>query len=51
MTVLHFPIFCHSGTARSAGPGIQMRMQALLLDSGFARLRSRPGMTKEGGEA
>ena len=37
--------FRHSGTARSAGPGIQMQARCMLLDSGFARFRSRPGMT------
>ena len=28
------------------GPGIQMNGNRLLLDSGFARWRVRPGMTK-----
>ncbi len=28
---------CHSGTARSAGPGIQIQAQKSFLDSGFAR--------------
>ena len=42
--------FCHSGTARSARPGIQMQWQNLLLDSGFA-LAGRPGMTAADGGA
>ena len=35
----------HSGTARSAGPGIQMQARRWFLDSGFACSRTRPGMT------
>ena len=48
----------HSGTARSAGPGIQFRRQYLRLDSGLApisvftrvfdALWARPGMTPDG---
>jgi hypothetical protein len=33
---------CHSGTARSAGPGIQMQTQCLFLDSGFAHFVRAP---------
>ncbi len=29
----------------AAGPGIQLQAPSLRLDSGFARFRSRPGMT------
>jgi len=35
------------GRRVSAGPGIQKQTPARYLDSGFARLRSRPGMTGE----
>ena len=35
-------IFRHSGTARSAGPGIQMQVRHMFLDSGFARFASAP---------
>src|SRR5665648_76308 len=35
----------HSGTRRRRGPGIQKQKQDAFLDSGFARCRSRPGMT------
>ena len=42
------PLNCRSGTARSAEPGIQGLHRAcrVALDSGFARLRVRPGMTE-----
>jgi hypothetical protein len=38
----------HSGTARSAGPGIQKDMQATKYAAGFRIrvLRTRPGMTE-----
>jgi hypothetical protein len=38
----------HSGAARRAEPGIQMQAQNPLLDSRFARWRSRPGMRGAG---
>ena len=35
--------FCrHSRTARSAGPGIQIQIRCLFLDSGFARFARTP---------
>jgi hypothetical protein len=37
------PFFrCHSGAARSAGPGIQTETRHLYLDSGFARFAGAP---------
>ncbi len=44
MMALRSVVACHSGTARSAGPGIHI-LQRWIMDSGFA-LRSRPGMTR-----
>jgi 4-hydroxy-tetrahydrodipicolinate synthase len=39
--------FGHSGTARSAGPGIQIQTRCPFLDSGVRSLCSRPGMTRD----
>jgi len=36
------PLYCHSGTARSAGPGIQKQGRRLRLDSGLAGFARAP---------
>lgn len=50
MSLRDNPLVCHSGTAQSAGPGIQPQARHFGLDSGLAP-PGRPGMTDTDGGA